>query len=530
MPQIQINNVRIGTDVHIRAKLTDSGVHVDWSQLSEIKAYIFSESQRQIAGKCSVEIEPLDSEVLLCVYPATEPQFLGVQSLVVTAVYDGQAATFDKKAFCFVATTDETSGTTTVEDDTVEVDIDVAEVDASILAGAIKAALDAADAANAAAAAAQIASFEDTTDPTDAEYQDEYQRVLRVLYQAITDALQVKREATEAANAAHMAASDANAAAGEADVAAGEASSAAGSARSAATEASDATATLIPAAAAARAAAELANEKAASAASAATNANTAASAATSGASDANDAAAIAAAAAELADDKAGYASEQGDYAKEQGDYAKGEIDGAKGDFESLDARFDATEQAAITLDETTDPADAEYQDEYQRVLAVAYQAISDLKQTIEMGKDAAAYARRISESAAGEAVQGAEVARSAAEKATHAGAIALDKAQVAQDAADAANAAAAAARGDYASLDDRLDAIETGKQDVIEDLESIRSGAEKGATAVQPEDLKTVATTGDYNDLENKPSKLSDFDNDVAVVFEENDNPASLIS
>ena len=87
-----------------------------------------------------------------------------------------------------------------------------------------------------------------------------------------------------------------------------------------------------------------------------------------------------------------------------------------------------------------------------------------------------------------------------------------------------------AAKGDYASLDDRLDAIETGKQDVIEDLESIRSGAEKGATAVQPEDLKTVATTGDYNDLENKPSELSDFDNDVAVVFEENDNPASLIS
>ena len=45
-----------------------------------------------------------------------------------------------------------------------------------------------------------------------------------------------------------------------------------------------------------------------------------------------------------------------------------------------------------------------------------------------------------------------------------------------------------------------------GLQDEINDLDSIRSGAAKGASAVQPHDLARVATTGSYNDLINKPS------------------------
>ena len=45
-----------------------------------------------------------------------------------------------------------------------------------------------------------------------------------------------------------------------------------------------------------------------------------------------------------------------------------------------------------------------------------------------------------------------------------------------------------------------------GKQATISDLSTIRSGAALGATAVQPGDLATVATTGDYGDLLNKPT------------------------
>lgn len=51
-------------------------------------------------------------------------------------------------------------------------------------------------------------------------------------------------------------------------------------------------------------------------------------------------------------------------------------------------------------------------------------------------------------------------------------------------------------------VDNRLN----GKQDTISDLADIRSGAADGATAVQPSDLAAVATSGDYDDLLNKPT------------------------
>lgn len=44
------------------------------------------------------------------------------------------------------------------------------------------------------------------------------------------------------------------------------------------------------------------------------------------------------------------------------------------------------------------------------------------------------------------------------------------------------------------------------KQDTISDLATIRSGAALGVTAVQPSDLATVATSGNYDDLSNKPT------------------------
>lgn len=70
---------------------------------------------------------------------------------------------------------------------------------------------------------------------------------------------------------------------------------------------------------------------------------------------------------------------------------------------------------------------------------------------------------------------------------------------------------------DYDELDNKpqinsytLEGNKTGEQlglqDKINDLSTIRSGAAKGATAVQPRDLARVATTGSYTDLNNKPT------------------------
>jgi len=51
-----------------------------------------------------------------------------------------------------------------------------------------------------------------------------------------------------------------------------------------------------------------------------------------------------------------------------------------------------------------------------------------------------------------------------------------------------------------------LDYGDVGAQAPISDLATIRAGAAAGATAVQPGSLATVATTGSYNDLSNRPT------------------------
>ena len=74
--------------------------------------------------------------------------------------------------------------------------------------------------------------------------------------------------------------------------------------------------------------------------------------------------------------------------------------------------------------------------------------------------------------------------------------------------------------GTLSNQTDLQDALDD-KQDVISDLASIRTGAGKGNTAVQPADLATVATTGDYDDLIDKPtipSATSQLTNDSGFI------------
>lgn len=54
-------------------------------------------------------------------------------------------------------------------------------------------------------------------------------------------------------------------------------------------------------------------------------------------------------------------------------------------------------------------------------------------------------------------------------------------------------------------LSDAIAALQSGKQDTITDLETIRNNANKGATAIQATSLASVAMSGNYEDLINKP-------------------------
>lgn len=515
MAQVTLENGRLHSDIRMHVALKDSGVSIDWSTLSDIRAYLYSVEQKQISGPCAITVDGTD---LICDYSADSPQYEGIQRIIVRCIYYGRTKTYDAAALNLVASTDDLAGDPVVIDDPeVDVEIVVTDVDASLLDAAIQAALDAAELAraNAELAAAKAALADAAADAANAA------------------ALLADAKAALAAAKAELAADAATNANTKAALANTKAQLAAEKAQLAQEAADLAT----QKAQLAVEAADLATRKAQLAADAAAAAGSAADAASAAADNANTKAG-------LANTKAGYAQEQGDYAKNQGDYAKNQIDGAKGSYGSIDERLTHNEQISMYLEETTDPTNQHYRDEYLRVLAVLYQAIEDAKAAITAANDATFNAT------------------SAAGAATSATMQALQSSGHAEEAADLATAAAAsaiaamnAAKGNYGSLNERLAAIEAGKQDIIEDLAAIRSGATAGSTAyqkpadgipgsdldetargslakaessLQPADVKPVATSGSYNDLDDKPGNLSDFSNNVAVTFEESDDPLSI--
>lgn len=544
MATITLRPIRQHTDVTLRTTLTDNGVRMVWTDFTHVAAFIYSERQRIITGMCQVSVDPEDDTVLVCVYEATQAQHLGIQKIILQCDYQGQKNTYDKQAFQFVATTDETlDDGTTVEDEVAEVYIDVTDLDTSALTGAIAAALEAAQRANEAAEKAEGAAthepyiddatgnwfvwdpeteqyvdtgkpsqgdpgftLEETTDPDDPEYQDEYQRVLSVLYQAITDVRDSLSRMTEALRASAQAAQEAARAAAAAEHATGEAEGSADNADSAAFIANQKAILAAEAASAAAAAARAASQAAADVEGAAEAAAEAAEEAAQAARAANEKAA-------LADEKAGAAAESGAYAKEQGDYAKEQIDGAKGSFNSLNERFNATEETAVTLDPTTDPTDQEYQDEYQRVLAVLYQAINDVVAALQLTKDST-----------GDARSAAAAATQAAGNAVQAAAEAMAQAGSAEAAALAARIAADQAKGAYPSLNARLEAIESGKQDKINDLEQIRQNAAEGADAYH-KPTSGIPLIDLAIGIQESLGKA-----DTAIQFVENNDPSSLVN
>lgn len=548
MSTITLPNIRQASAVTLNLKLKDNGVYVDWSGLDDISAVMFSDEQQVQSGDFDLTVSSEDGTVLICEYPGDRYEHLGVNRIIVVANYHDRQKAFDKAFGNFVGSTDEVAGDQVVIDDPVlDVEIDVADVSTSLLDAAIADAFSAAQMARALAGktpilgadgnwyvydydldqyvdtgqAAQGASIYELAvkhgyTGTEEEYLALYTSAVEAANAAATRAATAGANAVIATDDAIAAASDARMAQEDADSAAAAATAAAGAANEAAQDANMAASSADTSAAAANEAADMA-ETAAESANAAADAALDAAAAVDGAAEnadekaalAAEAAAGASAAAESANDAADDATLQAAYAKDMGDYAKEEIDGAKGEFESLDERFNATEEAAIEVDETTDPDSPEYQDEYQRVLRVLYQAITDARYAISAARDAAGVAAQ----ATGEAQNAASAAMAAAAKA-------LEDATLAMNAASEAAHALDSAKGNFDSVDERIHALETGKQDAIADLDTIRSNAETGAAAYQKpaggipkEDLATA---------------VQEVLDDVDLVFEPSDNPSDL--
>ena len=134
MGTITLKNFRTTADVKINTGLKDGGVPIDWATLTDIKAWIWSDAQKTIAGRCDVSINQEDSTKLICEYASTKPQYPGVNRLIIQATYLGATKTYDKPAFNFVRWTGDQGETElTIDDPEVDVEIEVTDVSSSIL-------------------------------------------------------------------------------------------------------------------------------------------------------------------------------------------------------------------------------------------------------------------------------------------------------------------------------------------------------------------------------------------------------------
>ena len=167
MATIEIPNVRQESTVLMPTTLKDNGVAVDWSGLQNIKAYMYSDAQRVIAGKCDVEVDGEDATVLKVTYAATRPQYLGVNSLLVRCKYHGREKSYDVPVLNFVERTAQATGVTELDDPVIDVKLEVDEVSTSLLDGAIAAALDAAVKAGEAASLVPLQVLEDCVEATE---------------------------------------------------------------------------------------------------------------------------------------------------------------------------------------------------------------------------------------------------------------------------------------------------------------------------------------------------------------------------
>lgn len=141
MSNITIKKVRVGTDLLMHVTLKDNGVKVSWKSVEDIFAYLFSDAQSIMAGRAEASIDPADEYNLIVTYGVNEPQYLGVNRLVISCVYEGKTATYDCPVVEFVEKSAE-EGETTVE--ATQVDLEVSAVNTSLLDKAIDAAFAAA--------------------------------------------------------------------------------------------------------------------------------------------------------------------------------------------------------------------------------------------------------------------------------------------------------------------------------------------------------------------------------------------------
>lgn len=136
-----LKKVRIGTDVIMSLRVKDSGVVMDWTDVTIKGLQMYSDAQMCIAGKVEYEIDGEDPSELHLKFPGSRQCYMGDYRVVSILNYEGMDYSFDVPAFTLVARSDivgTDSGTAALSSDNViGLSVELESISTSLLQGII---------------------------------------------------------------------------------------------------------------------------------------------------------------------------------------------------------------------------------------------------------------------------------------------------------------------------------------------------------------------------------------------------------
>lgn len=108
MATIDLIHKRVGNDIQMAVQILDNETAISWSEVSDLEARLFSDSQRVRLGLCTIDgALPQDETTMMLTYSGKNPQYLGVARLILSFKYRGHICSLDTPVLYFVPSTSE---------------------------------------------------------------------------------------------------------------------------------------------------------------------------------------------------------------------------------------------------------------------------------------------------------------------------------------------------------------------------------------------------------------------------------------
>ena len=306
---MKLHRIRIGTDIHMNVRVTESGIPIDWNNTQAValvvknmansSPYTVSRFDNHTFAKCATTASATDRTVLDVCLPAKEQLVRCLPAecdyrVIVTVKHDGATASYDALAFTLVPSSD-LAGPPEESEDPINLNLQLEEITSSEIKRMVE---EATWLLNTTVASEAERQFNEGVRQENERQRmeefggikDELVRLTETANEAAEAAQTAKTEANEATDAAYQAMRSANTAASNANTEARNAKLSASDANSAANNANDQAGRAATAATSAETATVNANTAKDNAITATTNAVAAATAANDAADRANAAA------------------------------------------------------------------------------------------------------------------------------------------------------------------------------------------------------------------------------------------------